>query len=152
LRPARRERLGGTLQRVALGVTAGCCSASPAHKRRAAPRHDLMSNDALQATVIGVVVAQLGALIWVLLRRRNIHAVLGVNLLFAVAVLFFVVPGLPHEVSYVLSAEHTEWLDYKGLIWSLFEVIVLISTILALFGIRAAPVFCLGRVCREFRP
>ena len=79
-----------------------------------------------------------------LLWRRATYAVLAVNLLFSAVVLSQVLPLLPQEVSYIfqyapfLAYAPSDLFDYKYMILTAIELIVLIPSLFALFGRRWA--------------
>jgi len=91
-----------------------------------------------------VVLVQLGVFLAVLVRWPVIYPVLAVNLLFSGAILFLVVPPLPQEVSYIFSYwpfvvyAPSDLLDYKYMILTAIEVVVLVPSLFAVFGMRWA--------------
>ncbi|HEU0216677.1 MAG TPA: hypothetical protein VFQ90_08450 [Stellaceae bacterium] len=81
-----------------------------------------------------IVLGQLAAAGWVLVRRRGMRPVLMVNLLCAIAVLCFVVPYLPGEIGFIGEGEASELFDYKNTILTAFEAVTLIGSAFAWWG------------------
>jgi len=84
-----------------------------------------------------ILLGQLAAAGWVLVRRRGMRPVLLVNLLCAVAVLYLVVPYLPGEIAFIRkgeASEASELFDYKNTILAAFETISLIGSAFAWWG------------------
>ena len=96
-----------------------------------------MSNEALKAVTVAVVLAQLGVLLWVLIRRRGMRAVLVVNLMFAVGILWSVAAYVPSEVIFARSDPDSDWFDYKNTILTVFEAVTFSASLLA-FRVAAA--------------
>ena len=92
------------------------------------------------ALMIGIILAELGVLLWVLLRRRGMWPVLVVNIVFGGAVLYVVVPYFPAESMYIWRGRAAELFDYKNSILTLTEAVVMGTSLLAFRGIRAARV------------
>jgi hypothetical protein len=93
-----------------------------------------VSNTTLDVLTVGITLAQLAALLWVLIRRGGMRPVLLINLLFAVGVLIFVVPNVPEEVSDIRFGMTSEFFDYKNVVLTLFEAVTLSSSALAFRG------------------
>ena len=99
-----------------------------------------MSDEALKAATIAVVLCEVGALLWVLVRRRGMRPVLVANLIFAISVLQFVLRYLPGEFAYIGSGAASELFDYKNTILATFETVTLLASLLAFRGGLAAMV------------
>ena len=81
-----------------------------------------------------ILLGQLGAAGWVLVRRRGMRPVLLVNLLCAAAVLYLVMPYLPGEITFIREGEASELFDYKNTILAVFETIAVIASAFAWCG------------------
>jgi hypothetical protein len=81
-----------------------------------------------------ILLGQLAAAGWVLVRRRGMGPVLLVNLLCAAAVLYLVVPYLPGEIAFIREGEASELLDYKNTILTAFETTAVIGSAFAWRG------------------
>ena len=81
-----------------------------------------------------ILLGQLAAAGWVLVRRRGMRPVLLVNLLCAAAVLYLVVPYLPGEIAFIREGEASELFDYKNTILTAFETVSLIGSAFAWWG------------------
>ena len=82
-----------------------------------------------------ILLGQLAAAAWVLIRRRSMWPVLLVNLIGAAAVLWLVVPYLPGEIAYIREGEPTELSDYKNTILTAFEAVTLTASGFAWRGV-----------------
>ena len=97
-----------------------------------------------------LLLAQVAVLVWALVRRRGMRPILVANLLFAAAVLIFVVPQLPEELRYIRAGgdrtvrlqEH----DPDG--GRADHARRLGARVVRLFRWQDR---CLDRICREFR-
>ncbi len=81
-----------------------------------------------------ILLGQLAAAGWVLVRRRGMRPVLLVNLICAVAVLYLVVPYLPGEIAFIRGGETSELFDYKNTILTAFETVLLLGSAFAWCG------------------
>jgi hypothetical protein len=99
-----------------------------------------MSNDMGKAIWVAIVLIELAALLWVLIRRRGMWPVLLVNLLWAAAVLNLVLPYLSGEIAYIREGEATELSDYKNTILTAFQTATLIASGFALWGLRSGKI------------
>jgi hypothetical protein len=81
-----------------------------------------------------ILLGQLAAAAWALVRRRSMWPVLLVNLICAAAVLYLVVPYLPGEIAFIREGEASELLDYKNTILTAFETIAVIASAFAWRG------------------
>jgi hypothetical protein len=82
-----------------------------------------------------ILLGQLAAAAWVLVRRRSMWQVLLVNLICAAAVLYLVVPYLPGEIAFIREGEASELLDYKNTILTAFETVSLLASGFAWRGV-----------------
>jgi len=81
-----------------------------------------------------ILLGQLAAAGWVLVRRRGMRPVLLVNLLCAAAVLYLVVPYLRGEIAFIREGAASELFDYKNTILAVFETVSLIGSAFAWWG------------------
>ena len=81
-----------------------------------------------------ILLGQLAAAGWVLVRRRGMRPVLLVNLLCAAAVLYLVLPYLRGEIAFIREGEASELFDYKNTILTVFETVSLIGSGFAWWG------------------
>ena len=79
--------------------------------------------------------AQLGALLWVLIRRRGLLPILLVNVVFALVMLQFALRYLPDEIADIRAGDAVELFDYKNVILTVFEGVTLIASGLAWRGV-----------------
>jgi hypothetical protein len=88
--------------------------------------------------LMAVALAHTGVLVWALTRRqdaRSLHAMLTLNLVFAGALLFYVIPLLSKVLALPRSSEwRGDVLDFKGLIWCAFELVTAFSSAVAFWG------------------
>jgi hypothetical protein len=87
-----------------------------------------------------LLLAQVAVLVWALVRRRGMRPILVANLLFAAAVLIFVVPQLPEELRYIRAGEATELFDCKNTILTAVELTTLVASVLAWCGFFAGKI------------
>jgi hypothetical protein len=99
-----------------------------------------MSNLELQIVTCAVVAAQLGVVLWVLVRRRGMWSVLVVNFVFAAGVLWSVAPYVASEVTFAWSDPDSDWFDYKNTILTVFETVTVLASLLAFRGLRVAKI------------
>ena len=99
----------------------------------------MLSHQFNTATCV-VVAAHLALVLWVVLRRRGMWPVLGVNFVFAVGVLWSVVSSVPSEIAFAWSDPDSGWFDYKNTILTVFETVILLASLLAFSGLRAAKI------------
>jgi hypothetical protein len=97
-----------------------------------------MSNLQLQIVTCAIVAAQLGVVLWVLLRRRGMWPALIVNFVFAAGVLWSVAPYVGSEVAFAWSDPDSDWFDYKNTILTVFEGVTVLASLLAFRGPVAA--------------
>ena len=96
----------------------------------------MISNVASTGVFWGAIeFAQLGILLWVLVRHRGMMPVLLVNLVTAIVVLQFVLPYLPAEIRDIRAGNAVELFDYKNVILTVFEGLTLIASGLAWRGV-----------------
>jgi hypothetical protein len=98
-----------------------------------------MSNLELQIVTCAVVAAQLGVVLWVLVRRRGMWPVLIVNFVFAAGVLWSVAPYVS-EVTFAWSDPDSDWFDYKNTILTVFEGATLLASLIAFWGVRVGKI------------
>jgi hypothetical protein len=99
-----------------------------------------MSNLQLQLVICSVVAAQIGVVLWVVIRRRGIRPALIVNLLFSAGVLWSVAEYVPGEVAFARSDPDSDWFDYKNTIMAAFEAATVLASLLAFRGVMAAKI------------
>jgi hypothetical protein len=99
-----------------------------------------MSNLQLQIVTCAVVAAQLGVVLWVLVRRRGMRPALVVNFVFAAGVLWSAAPYVVSEVTFALSDPDSDLLDYKNTVLTGFEGVTVLASLLAFRGPVAARV------------
>ena len=87
-----------------------------------------------------VVLAQLGVLLWVLIRRRGIRPVLIANLLFAAGVLWSVASYVPGEIAFARSDPDSDWFDYKSSILTACATVTALASLLAFRGLLVAKI------------
>jgi hypothetical protein len=82
-----------------------------------------------------ILLGQLAVAGWVLVRWRGMRPVLLINLICAAAVLYLVVPYLPDEIAFIREGEASELFDYKNTILTAFELVSLIGSAFARWGV-----------------
>jgi hypothetical protein len=97
-----------------------------------------------------ILLGQLAAAGWVLVRRRGMRPVLLVNLICAAAVLYLVVPYLPGEIAFIREGEANELFDYKNTILTAFETIAVIASVFAWRGVLVAKIIAWIRFAGNF--
>ncbi|HEX3864106.1 MAG TPA: hypothetical protein VHY35_20680 [Stellaceae bacterium] len=95
-----------------------------------------MSNDWLRLVVSAVALIQFAALIAVFVMRRGSRAILVVNLVFGLGVLAYLLPQLPIELALASAADTFDIADLKDALAALFEIVVALLAVVALFGVR----------------
>ena len=87
-----------------------------------------------------IVAAHLALVIWVVRRRRGIRPILAANLVIAGGILWSVASSLPSEIAFAWSDPDSGWFDWKYTIVTAFETAVVLASLVAFFGRRAAKI------------